>query len=82
MSTHTYAAFHGNRAVPSSDLARFAALDCVELRSTLPGDCDPGRLVQEGLIEPATLPGTWRLTVQGRLALANLRSMERQRQKG
>lgn len=67
--------------MPSSDLTRFAALDCVELRSTLPYDCDPGRLVQEGLIEPANAPDAWRLTVQGRLALANLRSLERQRQK-
>lgn len=67
--------------MPLSDLARFAALDCVEFRSTLPNDCDPGRLLQEGLIEPASAPGTWRLTVQGQLALANLRSLERQRQR-
>ena len=67
--------------MPSSDLARFAALDCVELRSTLPADSDAGRLLQDGLIEPATPPGTWRLTVHGQLALANLRSLERQRQR-
>ena len=67
--------------MPSSDLARLAALDCVELRSTLPHDCDPDRLVREGLIVPASAPGTWRLTVQGQLALANLRSLERQRQR-
>ena len=67
--------------MPLSTLARLAALECVEQRSTLPGDCDADRLVHEGLIVPADGAGPWRLTVQGRVALTNLRSLERQRQK-
>ena len=66
--------------MPLSDLARLAALDSVELRSTLANDCDPDPFLHEGLIEPASGSG-WRLTVKGRLALANLRSLERERQK-
>jgi hypothetical protein len=65
-----------------SDLACLAALDALEQRSILPGDCDAGLLADEGLIEPGSAPATWRLTVKGRLTLANLRSLERERQKG
>jgi hypothetical protein len=66
--------------VPLSDLACLAALDSIE-RSILPETCDPGSLASEGLIEPVTDGSGWRLTVKGRVTLANLRSMERQRQK-
>jgi hypothetical protein len=65
----------------SSDLACLAALDALE-RSSLPDACDAGLLANEGLIEPGSAPATWRLTVKGRLTLANLRSLERERQKG
>jgi hypothetical protein len=55
-------------------------LDALDSLSVLPQPCDPRPLCEEGLIEPAE-HGHWRLTIKGRLTLANLRSLERQRQK-
>jgi hypothetical protein len=65
--------------VPLSDLECLAALDSLELRSVLPMQCDTQALVDAGLIEPAARG--WQLTVQGRVTLANLKSLERERQK-
>lgn len=67
-------------AVPLSDLECLGALDALDSLSVLPQSCDPRPLCEEGLIEPAE-HGHWRLTIKGRLTLANLRSLERQRQK-
>jgi len=66
--------------VPLSDHARLGALDAFESCAILPGSCDFQLLLDEGLIESDDTGG-WRLTIQGRLSLANLRSLERQRQK-
>lgn len=65
--------------MPLSDFDCLAALDSLELRSTLPNGCDTATLAAEGLIEPAA-DGAWRLTVKGQLMLVNLRSLERRRQ--
>jgi hypothetical protein len=67
--------------VPLSDLKYLAALDAVEAWGEPPADEPTEPLRQEGLITPDR-DGRWRLTVKGRLRLANLRSLERQRQKG
>ena len=66
--------------MPLSDHARLGALDSLESCAALPESCDPRLFLDEGLIEPDD-SGGWRLTIQGRLSLANLRSLERQRQK-
>jgi hypothetical protein len=71
----------GIAAVPFSDPKCLAALDAVESRGEVPDGDSPEALLQEGLIVPDR-DGRWRLTVKGRLRLANLRSLERQRQKG
>ena len=65
--------------MPLSDIACLAVLDSLETRATLPADCDRDLFIQEGLIED--VDGRCQLTVKGRLYLANLRTLERQRLK-
>ena len=67
--------------MPLSDLACLSALESLDRRAVLPDRCDPHSLASEGLVEPGEA-GQWRLTVKGRLVLANLRSLERQRRGG
>jgi hypothetical protein len=75
MCTDTHASAPGNFAVPLSDTACFAVLDALEVRASLPTDCDPAGFVEEGLI--VAIDGGWQLTAKGRLTLANLRSVQR-----
>ena len=65
--------------MPLSDIECLTVLDALDSRANVPADCDPERFASEGLIEP--VDGAWQLTIKGRLYLANLRTMQRQKLK-
>jgi hypothetical protein len=78
--TQQYRGSPGEIVVPLSDPMCLTALDSIESRGTLPEGCNLQALLEDGLVL-RDQDGFWTLTVQGRLRLANLRSLERQRQK-
>lgn len=69
----------GEWVVPLSDLSCLNTLELLESGGALPEDGNLEPLLADGLVVRGD-DGHWTLTVQGRLRLANLRSLERQRQ--